>query len=381
MSKTEIQNLGPILVTGGTSYLGSHIVETLLADGPYPPVVSSVEPQVNFSRRVEEATYHDCDLLDPRQVDALLDKVKPRAVVHTLGANFFAPPKDHYRITYDLSRHFIVAVKKHPSVQALVFTSTVEAVALRPSDNDHPVREDEIGTYSLNHGPMVYSRVKAAIDTLVRESNTPEAFSNVTGNYSNQLLTAVIRMTGMYGPRDGQAIEAMLELVNTPKTQFQTGPNELVHDWCYVYNAASVHMLAAKALIRPPTEERADGQAFNVSDGSPTKFWDFARMIWKEAGDANWADNGPHKVKVVPFWVVLYGMSLMEWLYWIFTFGLLRPKSTTATFSYMKTGCWMDISKARRVLGYEPLVDTKEGIKRTVQLEREHGDLKDKKNV
>lgn len=231
-------------------------------------------------------------------------------------------------ILYDLSKQFIAAVKRHPSVQAFVYTCTTEAVTLHPSHNDHPVREDEVGIYSLNHGPMVYSRTKAAIDAIVRESNPPEAYSNSTGDYTDQLLTAVLRVTGLYGPRDKLTIVELLKLVNTPKTQYQIGPNTLLHDWMYVDSCAMAHMLAAKALIRPPTSHRADGEAFTISDGSPTKFWDFTRKVWKEAGDTNWALDGPHKVVQIPFWVVLFGVGMLEWLYWIFTLGLLRPKSS-----------------------------------------------------
>lgn len=140
-------------------------------------------------------------------------------------------------------------------------------------------------------------------------------------------------------------------------------------------------MLAAKALIHPPTEERADGQAFNISDGSPMKFWDFARTLFREAGDANWAPDGSQKAVQIPFWVILFGIGLTEWLYWIFTFGLLRPNSSTPTYHYMKTGCWLDISKARRVLGYEPLLHTNEGLKKSVHWMRENGYLEDKKNA
>ncbi|KAF1995245.1 C-3 sterol dehydrogenase/C-4 decarboxylase-like protein [Amniculicola lignicola CBS 123094] len=378
---SPITNLGTILVTGGAGWMGSCIVESLLVDGSFSQVVSSVEPQATSNRQVDGAVYHYCDLSDQVQLKALLDKFKPRVILHTIGPGFFAPPQSHYLITYEQSRLMLVTAKKHPSVQALVYTSTAEAVALKPSHNDHPVREDEVGTYALDRGPMAYSRTKAAVDILVREANTPKAFDDASGNYRNTLLTAVLRVTGLYGPRDKLTIIEMLKLVNTPKTKFQIGPNKLRHDWIFVESCARAHVLAAKALIHPTTTERADGQAFNVSDNSPIKFWDFARSVLEEAGDANWAPDGPHKVVQIPFWAVLLALRLLEWIYWIFTFGMMRPSSSTHTFAYMKTGCWFDISKARRVLGYEPLCDTHEGIKKTIQWMRENGHLGDKKRV
>jgi sterol-4alpha-carboxylate 3-dehydrogenase (decarboxylating) len=89
--------------------------------------------------------------------------------------------------------------------------------------------------------------------------------------------------------------------------------------------------------------------------------------MWKEAGDANWATDGPHRVIQIPIWLVLFVVGAMEWAFWIFTFGYVRPTSSRGTFEYLKTGCWFDIRKAREVLGYEPEFDTDEGMRRTIQ--------------
>jgi sterol-4alpha-carboxylate 3-dehydrogenase (decarboxylating) len=364
-------DLGPILVTGGAGYLGSHVVEALLADRTFSTVVSSVEPQVSSNRYIPGAVYHNCDVSNSKQFTDLLDTVKPRIVMHTIGPGFFSPPEVHYRTTYQLSKQLIAIARKHPSVQALVYTSTAEVVDLKPEDNSRPVREDQVKLHSLRSGPNAYSRTKGAVDTLVREKNTPEATENTSGSFKDQLLTATLRVTGIYGPRDRLTILEMLALVNTPKTWFQIGPNKLVHDWIHIENCARAHVLVAKTLLRP-IGERADGQAFFISDGKPKKFWDFAHLMWQEAGDANWATDGPHRVIQIPFWLVLFAVGTIEWAFWIFTLGMVRPSSSRTTFEYMKTGCWFDISKARDVLGYEPEFDTDEGLRRTVQWFKEN---------
>ncbi|KAF2656258.1 C-3 sterol dehydrogenase/C-4 decarboxylase-like protein [Lophiostoma macrostomum CBS 122681] len=351
------ENLGPIFVTGGAGFLGSTIVEALLSDRSFNPVISSVEPQLASNRQVPGAIYRDCDVSKADKLNALLDEIKPRVILHTIGPGFFSPPEAHYRVTYDLSKQLVAIAKKHPSVQALVYTCTAEVVDLHPSLNDHPLKEEEATLHSLHSGPNTYSRTKAATDVL--------ALTNTTGNFSNQLLTAVLRTTGLYGPRDRLTIVELLKCVNTPKTQYQLGPNTLVHDWMYVDNCALAHVLAAKALLSPKAE-CADGEAFFISDGGPKKFWDFVRAIWTQAGDANWAPDGPHTVKQIPFWFIISAVGFLEWAYWILTLGIARPYWSTSTYHYMSHGCWFDISKARRVLGYEPLVDTDEGIRRTI---------------
>ncbi|KAF2636078.1 NAD(P)-binding protein [Massarina eburnea CBS 473.64] len=236
---------------------------------------------------------------------------------------------------------------------------------MKPDYNSRPLREEQVVLHSLHSGPNAYSRTKAAVDALVIDNNTPEALSNTSRDFRDQLLTCSLRVTGLYGPRDRLTIGEMLSLVNTPKTRYQIGPNKLVHDWIHVENCARAHVLAAKALVSPG-DERVDGEAFFISDGKPLKFWDFARKVWEEGGDTNWAASGPHKVVQIPFWVVLFAVGVLEWTFWIFTVGLVRPKSSRMTFEYMKTGCWLDIGKAKRILGYEPLFDTEQGLKQTI---------------
>ena len=360
------RNLGTILVTGGGGWLGSHIVERLVSDSQFSAIVSTLEPNVVANRRVPGATYHVCDISNAKEFVKLLNLVKPRVIMHTVGPGFFAPPEAHYRVTYDLSRQLVAIARKHSSVQALVYTCTAEAVRMTPEMNSSPLKEEDATIYNLSSGPNAYARTKSAVDALVRESNTPEALDNNTGNYQNQLLTTVLRVTGLYGPRDRLTIGEILLNVNTSKSQFQIGPNELVHDFIHVDNCALAHVLAAQALLNPK-EERADGQAIFVSDGKPKKFWDFVHKIYELGGDANWAPNGPRKSYQIPFWLVVYPVVFLEWLFWAFTFGKLRPNSNSTTFEYMKTGCWFDIGKAKRALGYEPMFDTDEGLKRAMQ--------------
>lgn len=58
---------------------------------------------------------------------------------------------------------------------------------------------------------------------------------------------------------------------------------------------------------------------------------------------------------------------IAEWVYWVFTFGMMVALFNPNLARYIKDGRVVAISKARNILGYHPLVSREEGIKRSVQ--------------
>jgi nucleoside-diphosphate-sugar epimerase len=78
----------PVLVTGATGFIGSHVVDALLAAGAdvhaLTSTVSSVYPQRLLGVR-ERITLHEGSLSDRSAMDAVADAARPRFVFH-LGA-------------------------------------------------------------------------------------------------------------------------------------------------------------------------------------------------------------------------------------------------------------------------------------------------------
>lgn len=101
------------------------------------------------------------------------------------------------------------------------------------------------------------------------------------------------------------------------------------------------------------------GQAFFITNCEPMYFWDFARQIWKSMGHVNEsritlpASVGIVLATLAEAWSKLRGTEA--------GFTRFRVKFATQKRYY-------NAERARRLLGYEPIVGVEEGLKRTMEV-------------
>lgn len=153
------------------------------------------------------------------------------------------------------------------------------------------------------------------------------------------------------------------------QSRFQLGGNDNLFDYTYVQNIAYAHILAAAGLLEtwcrptaPLDHEKIDGEAFIITNDSPTYFWDFARAVWKEAGDTVGTD--PEKVWVLGIGFALVIARIMEFILGIFG---KEPSLNTYKVRFSVMTRYFSIVKAKQRLGYQPLVSLEEGIRRGVK--------------
>ena len=158
----------------------------------------------------------------------------------------------------------------------------------------------------------------------------------------------------------------MIGVYRSGKTGFQLGDNDNLFDFTYVDNVAHAHLLGARALLAtaelgttPLDHEKVDGEAFFITNDSPVYFWDFARMVWKACGST----LGTEHVWVIGKDLGLTLGGFMEWGYWL---AGKTPKLTRRSVKYSCMTRYYDIGKAKRLLGYAPIVELQEGIERSV---------------
>jgi sterol-4alpha-carboxylate 3-dehydrogenase (decarboxylating) len=275
------------------------------------------------------------------------------------------------KVNYTATKELVEQAKQYPTVQAFVYTSSVEATVLRSARSGKPETEEGCTVNSLSSSGAInpYGRTKGAADSLVLAANTGR--SAPSPSHSGKLLTTSLRVGGLYGERDLKTIWEMLKVINTNATRFQIGPDKVLHDWVYTANVTLAHILAAEALLSPshPSHTnpslKVDGEAFFITDDSPMKFWEFSRRVWKLGGDRYLNGSPNPRIIQIPFWALMGPVSAGEGIRKM-AGGKGELKLSRHHLEFMKSGSRVSCDKAKARLGYRPVCGTEEGVSRSV---------------
>ena len=180
-----------VLVTGGAGFIGSHVVDRLLADGHQVDVVDNLSTGRPEFVNVK-AVCHTCDIRSP-QLDEVFATVEPEAVVHVAAqaavARSTADPLTDASVNV-LGTIGLLAACRRRRVRRVVYISTGGAAYgetdVLPTSEDHPARPTS---------PYGVSKVAA--------ESYLASWQGITG-----ASTLSLRLANVYGPRQNPLGEA-----------------------------------------------------------------------------------------------------------------------------------------------------------------------------
>lgn len=334
-----------VLVTGGSGFIGHHIIKALRLQKPSWTLHSlSRNPNRNG---VDGAHYHAGSISSYEQVRGVFQHVQPTVVIHTASPPVVgdkADQRSYHRTNVAGTRCVLDCALAARSVKAFVYTSSTLAVEGDEhvmSTEDHPVRTR---TSKCDD----YPKTKALAETMVLEANGTAG-----------MPTASLRLPSSYGTRDEQNIAGAIKMLRRNEHKVQVGNNTNLCDWLSAGNAAQAHLLAVDALLaekqHPPVGgDKVAGEAFTITDGDPLPFWEHFRVIWRAAGDRTPEGD----VTKIPVWVAMCAAAVIELLYWVFTLGTRKPKRMRRDLlGFTRYERTFSIEKARRRLDYVPAQD------------------------
>lgn len=317
------------LVTGAAGFIGSHLVENLLALGQtvtgldnfatgsqknIDDVLSKTEPE--NAARFQMITG---DIRDPetcRKACEGKEMVLHQAALGSVPRSL-KDPLSTYSVNADGFFNMILAARDG-GVQSFVYASSSSIYGDEPN---LPKREDRIGN------PLSpYALTKLHDEQMARVFARCYGFRSIGLRYFN-----------VFGPRQdpngpyAAAIPRWFEALAKGKQPLIYGDGETSRDFCYVANVVQANLQAATA----PSED-AWNRAYNVACGSRTTLNELVALIRDEVSKEN------------------PGAKTIEPKYEDFRKGDIRHSLA-------------DISQGQKLLGYEPQFFVRDGLKHAAE--------------
>jgi sterol-4alpha-carboxylate 3-dehydrogenase (decarboxylating) len=331
--------MNKVLITGGCGFVGRHLVDAFADRGDEVTVLDLVAKPWR-----DDVTFVSVDIRDTNAVVPLAAGadviVHNASLVHTKQNRV----QDVWDVNLGGTRTMLAAADAH-AVKRFVYISSASAVYEgRDIENG-----DETMPYpSISQAPYADSKIAA-------EKLVLAAASDVLGTVS-------IRPHVVFGPHDNRFLPAILAKAKTGQMKFSVGLQRKLSDFTYITNLVDATVAAADRAVPGST---VSGQAYFVTNGEPTAFFDFVDDVLEELGLPRTKYRVPYSVAYAAA-TVAEGIDTLRG-------GTLNAENGFSRFAirYMCTHHYFSIDKAKRDLGWAPAVNLSEGIQRTVAHLRE----------
>ena len=297
-----------VLVTGGAGFIGSHVVDGLIEEGHSVAVVDDLSTgkreHVN-----PQARFYELDIRSPSLAEVLAQE-RPEVVNHHAAQvdvrRSMADPSFDADVNIMGSINLLECVRAH-GVKKFIYASTGGAVygepVYLPCDENHPL--DAICPYGVS-------------------KHTVEHYLYLHGQNNGPEYT-ILRYPNVYGPRQDPFGEAGVvaifarQMVDGEQVVIN-GSGEQERDFIYVADVVRANML---------TIVKGGGQVYNLGCGEGTSINELFAIMKSITGYPREPVHGPPK--------------------------------RGETFRI-----YLDARKARRELGWKPLVGLEEGLRSTI---------------
>lgn len=319
-----------VLIVGGCGFVGSHLARALHRKGYdlllFDAFLNHISPfKSNYQHFLKERMKDllDCervriergDIRVQKRVQQLLTEWRPELVVHLAALPSAKEstlyPTEALQINVDGTLSVLEGVKAAGSVRRFIFTSS----SFVYGNFTTPVADENHPTSPID----VYGGTKLTGEILTRSYSAAHGFEHV-----------VIRPSAVYGFGDcnRRVTQILIENAMTGKPLVLHDGGHSKIDFSYIDDTVSGFVLALE-------KKEAANQTFNITRGNARQVREFALEVKKYFPETKLVEKPSDTV---------------------------RPERGT-----------LDISKARKLLGYAPKTDIEEGVAEYVRLLKERG--------
>jgi len=305
-----------ILVTGGAGFIGSHLVEKLLAAGHEVAILDDFndfyDPQIkrdNIAAVSKDTVIHHVDLRDSAAVRNVFHLEKFETIVHLAARAGVRPSIQYPQLYYDTNvsgtLHLLDAARV-TGVERFIFASSSSVYGISKTV---PFSEDQHLTQTLSP----YAATKIAGEFLCS-----------TFSHLYQMRMVALRYFTVYGPRQRPdlAIHQFTRRIYAGQPIDQFGDGTTRRDYTYIDDVIQGTMAALNY-------DRSPFDIFNLGESETIQLNDLISAIEKALGKKAKVNRLPEQPGDMPL--------------------------TCA-----------DISKARKLLGYNPITQFNDGLPRFI---------------
>jgi UDP-glucose 4-epimerase len=312
-----------VLVTGGLGFVGSNLAARLVECGARVLLMDAMIPGLggnlfNVQPIRDQVVVNFSDIRDEHSMNYVVRGKD--FIFHLAGQNdhvlSLTDPYSDIDINIKGSVVLLEACRKFNPEARLVYTGTrgeYGSVAKLPASEDAPINPK--GLYELS------------------SLTSQKIFKIYHDNHGIQSVT--LRLTNIYGER-AQMLHSRFGVANwfirqaiDGETIRVFGDGQILRDFLYVQDCVDAILMAASS-------EQAYGEVLNVGDDKASSFLELAKVAIEEAGSGDW--------EFAPF--------------------------TQERAAQEPGDFYSDISKIRRIVGWEPITSLRAGVKQTVDFYR-----------
>jgi UDP-glucose 4-epimerase len=261
------------LITGGAGFIGSHLVEKLIARGDQVVVFDNLSTgsAINLSGINEKINFHEGNILDKAAIDKLVSESD--YVVHLAAAlgvlNIVNKPLESLRTNLQGSEVVLEACDKYRKPVLIASTSEIygknDKVPLNEEDDriiGHPLKSR-----------WSYSEAKAVDESLA-----------YFYYLENKLPIRIVRFFNTVGPRQvghyGMVVPRFISAALKNESLSVYGSGDQIRCFCHVDDAV-------RALLLVMDSDKAVGEVFNVGNNQQISIMELAKKVIELTGSTS----------------------------------------------------------------------------------------------
>lgn len=316
-------------VTGGTGFIGSHLINFLLNNGV--EIFSLVRDLNNLkSLKGLKINFLEGDLFSIPPLPSDLD-----CVFHLAALTKASKSADYYTVNQQGSASLFEILLAQKIFPKIIYLSSLAAAG--PSSSNRAIKESDIPRPITPYGK---SKLRGEEEAL---------------KFKDRFSIVILRVGAVFGPRDKDFLNYFKFIKKGILPTFDSR-QRLLMSLCYIKDLVRAIYLASQTKLET-------GEIINIADPQP--------YYWEEIGRAVGRALGKKLKKVtIPLPIVFLAALLSERV------GAIRKKPSIINrhkFIEMKQEGWVaDVEKARKKLSFQTQYSFEEAIQETIDWYLEH---------